>query len=95
MNTPSEPSDEPGVDANAEGRESTRSRSREPSRSSGMRYAAMGTELASYTLTFAAIGYAIDWYRGHAKPYATAAATLIGFVYGMFRFIVEVQRVNR
>lgn len=55
------------------------------------RYAALGTELAAYSLMFAGIGYAIDWARGHEKLYATAAGTAVGFAYGMFRFVSQVQ----
>ena len=58
----------------------------------GFRYAVLGTELAASTLAFAGIGYAIDRARGHQKLYATAAGTLVGFVYGMYRFVSEVQR---
>ncbi|MDG2222399.1 MAG: AtpZ/AtpI family protein [Rubripirellula sp.] len=61
-------------------------------RSVGFRYAALGTELAACTLFFAGIGYAFDRARGHQKYYATAAGTLVGFAYGMFRFVSEVQR---
>ena len=56
-----------------------------------MRFAGLGIELASYTLALAAIGYAVDTSRGHAKPICTALGTLIGFSFGMFRFI---QRVS-
>ncbi len=59
------------------------------------RYAALGTELAAYTLVFAGIGYVIDRARGHQKMYVTAVATLIGFAYGMFRFVTEVQRGSK
>ena len=52
-----------------------------------MRMAGLGMELASYTLGLAAIGYVVDSRRGHARPYATAAAALVGFSFGMFRFI--------
>ena len=56
-----------------------------------MRMAGLGTELASYTLAMAGIGFAIDQYRGHTKTYATALGTLIGFSYGMYRFILRVR----
>lgn len=61
-------------------------------RSVGFRYAALGTELAAYTLVFAGVGFAVDKARGNQKYYATAFGTLIGFAYGMFRFVSEVQR---
>ena len=52
-----------------------------------MKFAGMGIELASFTLGLAGIGYLIDSRRGHATPYAFAFGALIGFGYGMFRFI--------
>ncbi|MGB0595710.1 MAG: AtpZ/AtpI family protein [Rubripirellula sp.] len=58
----------------------------------GFRYAALGTELAAYTLVFAGVGFAVDKARGNQKYYATAFCTLIGFAFGMFRFVSEVQR---
>jgi len=57
-----------------------------------MTYAGMGMELASYTLALTALGYAIDQMRGHETPFGTAFGTLIGFSFGMFRFI---QRASR
>ncbi|QDT13242.1 Putative F0F1-ATPase subunit (ATPase_gene1) [Planctomycetes bacterium K23_9] len=57
-----------------------------------MKFAGLGMELASYSLGLAAIGYVIDLQRGHDKPYGAAAGTLVGFAFGMFRFI---QRVSQ
>ena len=57
-----------------------------------MRLAGLGIELASFTLGLAAIGYLVDTRRGHATPYATAFGALIGFGYGMFRFIQKATR---
>lgn len=61
-------------------------------RRAGIRYAALGTELAAYTLTFAGVGFAVDKACGNQKYYATALGTLIGFAYGMYQFVSEVQR---
>ena len=58
-----------------------------PPKAPWMRMAGLGIELASCTLGLAAFGYYVDSRRGHTKPYATAAGALVGFVFGMFRFI--------
>jgi F0F1-type ATP synthase assembly protein I len=60
-----------------------------------MKFAGLGMELASYALGLAAIGYAIDFQQGHDKPYGAAAGTLIGFSFGMFRFIQRVSRPSK
>jgi F0F1-type ATP synthase assembly protein I len=57
-----------------------------------LRFAGLGTELATYTLVCAGIGYLIDSARGHEKSYVTAFGTLIGFTLGMVRFIREVRK---
>lgn len=57
-----------------------------------MKFAGLGMELASYSLGAAGVGYAVDLQRGHGKPYGAAVGTLIGFGFGMVRFI---QRVSR
>ena len=56
-----------------------------------MRMASLGIELASYTLGLAAAGYVVDMRRGHETLYATAIGSLVGFGFGMFRFI---QKAN-
>jgi F0F1-type ATP synthase assembly protein I len=81
-------------------RETIRSEVPEPesshrkSTSSGavLRFATLGTELAAFTLTFTAIGYFLDSYRGHDHRYATAFGTLIGFTLGLVRFISMVRK---
>lgn len=60
-----------------------------------MRFAGMGLELASYTLGLCAIGYAADWYFGLDPQVATAAGTLIGFAFGMYRFIQQANAANK
>lgn len=57
-----------------------------------MKFAGMGMELAGSTLGLAAIGYLVDRYRGNADGYGIAAGTLIGFAFGMFRFIQKAMR---
>jgi hypothetical protein len=57
------------------------------SRKPWLRMAGMGIELASITLGLAGLGFWIDSQRGHVTPYATALGALVGFSYGMFRFI--------
>ena len=57
-----------------------------------MQMVGLGMELASYTLGLAAIGYAIDRYRGHENGLGVAFGALIGFVFGMFRFIQKAMR---
>lgn len=59
-----------------------------------MRFAGLGMELASYTVALMAIGYAIDSSRGHVKPLCTAFGTLIGFSFGMFRFIQRASKAS-
>ena len=65
---------------------------RRKTRAKVLRFAGLGTELAAYTLTVAGVGYVIDSARGHDKAYATAFGTLIGFTFGMVRFIREVNK---
>jgi F0F1-type ATP synthase assembly protein I len=60
-----------------------------------MKFAGLGMELASYALGLAAVGYAIDFQRGHDKPYGAAAGTLLGFSFGMFRFIQRVSQAPK
>ena len=62
---------------------------------SWMRFAGMGVELASYTLAMTAIGYAIDRYFENEKGIGVALGTLIGFSFGMFRFIQRAGRASR
>ena len=52
-----------------------------------MTFAGMGIELAGTTLGVAAIGYVVDWYLAAARPYGFASGALVGFAFGMFRFI--------
>ncbi len=56
--------------------------------------AGLGIELAGYTLGLAAIGIVVDSRLGQATPYATAAGALVGFSYGMFRFIQKATGGN-
>ncbi len=56
-----------------------------------LRLAGLGMELAAFTLVMTGIGYWIDSHRQHEKPYYTAAGTLIGFVLGMIRFIIQAK----
>lgn len=57
-----------------------------------MKVAGLGIELAGTTLGLTSVGIGIDWYVGSQRPIGTAIAALIGFAYGMFRFI---QRASR
>lgn len=60
-----------------------------------MKFASLGMELAGSTLGVAAIGYLVDRYRGQAGGYGVAAGTLIGFTFGMYRFIHQaMQEIN-
>jgi len=59
-----------------------------------MKVAGMGMELASYTLGLAGIGYVVDLRRHHTTPYATAAGALLGFSYGMFRFVQKASQTH-
>ena len=61
---------------------------------SWMRYAGLGIELASFTLGCTAIGYFVDQWLGNATPIGTAFGTLIGFSFGMFRFIQRALNSN-
>lgn len=54
---------------------------------SWMRFAGLGMELAGYTVFLGGVGFLFDKHRGHATPYATALGALIGFTWGMYRFI--------
>jgi thiol:disulfide interchange protein len=56
-----------------------------------MKVAGLGIELAGTTLGMTAIGIGIDWTLQSPRPIATAIAALVGFAFGMFRFI---QRAN-
>lgn len=64
-----------------------RQKSGNPTEKSWMRMAGLGIELASITLGLAGLGYFVDSRQGYTTPYVTAAGALIGFTYGMFRFI--------
>jgi F0F1-type ATP synthase assembly protein I len=52
-----------------------------------MQFAGLGMELSATTLGLAGIGYLVDTVRGHQTLYATATGVLVGFAFGMFRFI--------
>ncbi len=52
-----------------------------------MKFASAGIELAGTTLGVAAIGYALDRYLQSQRPIGTAVGLLVGFAFGMFRFI--------
>ncbi len=61
-----------------------------------MRLVGLGTELATFTLVIAGLGYVLDWYRQHETPYGLAGGTLIGFILGMTRFIMQaMQSMNQ
>lgn len=57
-----------------------------------MRFAGLGMELAGYTLGTAGLGFLFDKYRGNVTPYATALGALIGFTFGMYRFIRQASQ---
>ncbi len=52
-------------------------------------------ELATYTLIFAGLGYFVDSALQLQKAYATAAGTLVGFTFGMVRFIQQAMKVAK
>lgn len=52
----------------------------------------LGFELAGTTLGTMGIGIVADWYAGSQRPIGTAIGALVGFAYGMLRFI---QRANQ
>ncbi|TWU55274.1 AtpZ/AtpI family protein [Rubripirellula reticaptiva] len=52
-----------------------------------MKFVSAGIELAGTSLAMAAIGYAFDQYLGSKQPLGTAAGLLVGFGFGMYRFI--------
>lgn len=60
-----------------------------------MKLAGMGMELAGSTLGLAGVGYLFDWYQGGPDRYGTAAGILIGFAFGMFRFIQKARKETR
>ncbi len=61
-----------------------------------MKYAGMGIELAGLTLGAGAIGYFVDWYFASERSIGVAFGVLIGFSFGMFRFIqVALKSVQR
>ncbi|MFK8110978.1 MAG: AtpZ/AtpI family protein [Rubripirellula sp.] len=57
-----------------------------------MKMAGMGMELAGSTLGLAAVGYFVDQYRGESKGYGIAIGCLVGFGFGMFRFIQKAMQ---
>jgi len=59
-----------------------------------MKLAGLGMELAATTLGTMAIGYLIDRYRAAGDNYVTAAAALVGFAFGMFRFIQKARQAG-
>ncbi|NND99037.1 MAG: AtpZ/AtpI family protein [Pirellulaceae bacterium] len=56
-----------------------------------MKFAGLGIELSSITLGCAGIGYLVDHLYGNPKPFGAALGTLIGFTFGMYRFIRRVS----
>jgi F0F1-type ATP synthase assembly protein I len=94
--TDSTPSENPDSDADLETdahRLSSHRESRPQIQKIALRFLGLGSELATYTLVLAGCGYWIDSARQHAKPYATAIGTLIGFTFGMIR-VIQVARKN-
>lgn len=57
-----------------------------------MKLAGLGMELAGSTLGLAAIGYLVDRYRGKTDGYGIAAGALVGFAFGLYRFIRVAMR---
>ena len=60
-----------------------------------MRFIGLGTELAVFTLIFAGLGYVVDSTFQLQKSYATAAGTLVGFTFGMVRFIQQALKAAK
>lgn len=65
-----------------------------PDAAAWMKVAGLGIELAGTTLGVTAIGVGIDWYTGSQRPIGTAIGALLGFSFGMFRFIQRASRSN-
>ena len=80
-----------GTDSSSEDVTSNRGQPRQ--KATWMRFAGLGMELSASTLAPAAIGYFIDIRREHETLYATALGGLIGFSFGMYRFILQATRV--
>ncbi|MGB7327354.1 MAG: AtpZ/AtpI family protein [Rubripirellula sp.] len=60
-----------------------------------MKFVSAGGELAGISLAVAAIGYALDQYLGSKQSLGTAFGLLIGFGFGMYRFIrLAMQSTN-
>ncbi|WP_186775789.1 AtpZ/AtpI family protein [Rubripirellula tenax] len=53
-----------------------------------------GLELSGVSLGMAAVGYGFDRYFDSSRPIATAIGLLIGFSFGMFRFIQRATSAN-
>lgn len=60
-----------------------------------IKFVGMGIELAGVTLGIAAFGYLADGYFRTAKPYGTGLGTMVGFTFGLFRFIQRAMKNNR
>ena len=95
MTDPSDPDFKEDVNSDASSPELDQISQPESQDGNWMRFAGMGIELASYTLSIAGVGYLIDQSRGHVRPVCTALGTLIGFSFGMFRFIQRVSNKER
>ena len=57
-----------------------------------MRYASLGLELAAGALVFGGLGYWLDGYRQHERPYLGIVGVLLGFSLGMYRLILVAIR---
>ena len=77
------------------GEESTQHSVNRRDRSSAVRFAGLGIELATCTLAFTGIGYCVDWFFQIQKSYATAVGTAIGFTIGMIRFMQQALKNAR
>ena len=67
-----------------------------PSKKPWLQLASLGMELAGATLGMAAVGGMIDWYRDQPLGIGVAFGALVGFGFGMLRFIQKaMQQINR
>lgn len=57
-----------------------------------IRYASLGLELAAGALVFGGLGYWLDGYRQHERPYLGLVGVLFGFSLGMYRLILVAIR---
>ncbi len=59
------------------------------------RFIGAGIELAAFALGATAVGYGLDRWLDHERSLATAFCGLVGFSFGLVRFIVLANRANR